>query len=98
MQSEDIQDVTVKALDVDAVTKIYKSFTDTVSDGYGFVGSCGPLTYSLLRPVPSFVTLSYDLGGKMFSISIDASSYSNAITKTLTLEVALVDYPSNPRL
>ena len=98
VQSEDIQDVTVKALDVDAVTKIYKSFTDTVSDGYGFVGSCGPLTYSLLRPVPSFVTLSYDLGGKMFSISIDASSYSNAITKTLTLEVALVDYPSNPRL
>ena len=88
----------MRALDVDIVSNIYKSFTDTVSDGYGIVATCGPPAYSLVEPVPSFATLSYDSGGETFTISIDATSYANAGTETLTLEVALVDYPDNPKL
>ena len=57
MENATLETIIIRGLETESVTKSYASFTDTSSDDYGILNTCGPFAYSLLEPVPTFASV-----------------------------------------
>lgn len=73
------------------------SFTDSVSEGYGFNYTCGPLKYSVLEPGDKFVNVTHEPDSAIYKLIIDTSEYTNTSLHTVTIAVELLNYPDVPK-
>lgn len=93
MQNEAVGTIETTSLAPDAVTKTFAGFTDTLSDLYAIDGICGPLSYSFLKPFPSFISVAHAPGESSYSITVDTSAFASDGSFTATMLVQLVEHP-----
>ena len=72
----------ITALDQEKYIQSYNIPTDTVSEGYGMINTCGKFDYYIQdlesSTPPSIVSLSYIDGATTFDIIVDVKNYSIA--------------------
>ena len=73
VESVELEKIEIRAMESEILKKSYASFTDTISDGYGLINTCGAFAYSLLDPAPSFASVTHTDGDGTFAIEIDVS-------------------------